>query len=508
MAHFVHRAFVGEPFGLHVGAAERTRRGAGANVARAAVAYVELEPVRGRIARREVARHDAGLAPVARDDAELAPVLALDDDLEQTAVERYPRRRFHLPQRLAQPLPLERFRTVVAVRVVARALQDGVGHPRAARLAHAGVVAAAAEAPQALRAFAVARERELRRLVPDVDHVETVARFAAAVHAGRQRRTAFDRAVRLDAHRVLARGAALKVDVAGAVAAQLALVRPEIADIVGELQLDAVANRAPAQRCELGHRLAHAVRLDQHLPALAGAAHGHGHAHHPGFDSGVDQHVEQIVELLEGPFGDRGVDAGRQTELARAPQRGDARVERAAHAAQLVVPVGHAVDRDAEPFEPGVLGRAQPLVVEVAPAALHRAVDPGGADRRDDLREVTAQIGLTADQRDLARAERLQIRHDLQALVRRELARAFAARARAAVPAFEIARQRDLPNDVHRAVRRPIGRGDVPIRPRRIARHAHFAWCCNFARPFTSSARADWTSEACSAGISLLRWCV
>src|SRR6202035_405882 len=111
------------------------------------------------------------------------------------------------------------------------------------------VVAAPAEPPQTPRARPVAGERELRALVPDVDQAH-VARAAAAVDARRQRRAAFDRAVGFDAHRVLAGRAALEADGAAAVAAHLTPERAEVADVVGELELDAVANRAPPQRGE------------------------------------------------------------------------------------------------------------------------------------------------------------------------------------------------------------------------------------------------------------------
>ena len=118
-----------------------------------------------------------------------------------------------------------------------------------------------------------------------------------------------DRAVRFDAHHVLAARTAAVVHLAAAVAAQLRLVRPEVADVVGDMHLHAVAARAPVQRAELGHQLAHPGRLDQHLPAFARASHRHGHADRPRRDARVDEHVEQRVEIVDRAVRDRRVHA-------------------------------------------------------------------------------------------------------------------------------------------------------------------------------------------------------
>src|SRR5262249_28873809 len=77
----------------------------------------------------------------------------------------------------------------------------------------------------------------------------------------------------------------------------------------------------------------------------------------------------------------------------------------------------------------------------------------GGSDaaRRegaDDREEAIVEVRLAADQHDLARAERGELRDDAERLVRRQLAVARATGARAAVRARVVARERQLPHDV------------------------------------------------------------
>src|SRR6185503_9278590 len=65
------------------------------------------------------------------------------------------------------------------------------------------------------------------------------------------------------------------------------------------------------------------------------------------------------------------------------------------------------------------------IVGQVAAPRLEVAVHPVGADSPDDLDPVVAQVGLAADQRDLAGPQPGERLDDAQALRRRELASLF-----------------------------------------------------------------------------------
>jgi hypothetical protein len=86
------------------------------------------------------------------------------------------------------------------------------------------------------------------------------------------------------------------------------------------------------------------------------------------------------------------------------------------------------------------------------------------ADGADDLQPVAAHERLAADERDLAGAQRRQLAHHAQRLLRRQLVGARLARSRAAVMALEVARERDLPYHVHGHQAAHVGFGDVAVR--------------------------------------------
>ena len=85
-----------------------------------------------------------------------------------------------------------------------------------------------------------------------------------------------------------------------------------------------------------------------------------------------------------------------------------------------------------------------------AAAGLQPAPDAGIGHRLDDVEPVAAQIGLAADQADLARAERGELGDDRADLVQRQLVAARLAGARAAMRAAQIAGEGQLPDDMDR----------------------------------------------------------
>ncbi len=72
-----------------------------------------------------------------------------------------------------------------------------------------------------------------------------------------------------------------------------------------------------------------------------------------------------------------------------------------------------------------------------------------GADGADQLQPVLAQVGLAADEGDLADAEFGHLAHEIESFVGAQLIGARVACTRAAVAAGEVAPERDLPDSVN-----------------------------------------------------------
>ena len=106
-----------------------------------------------------------------------------------------------------------------------------------------------------------------------------------------------------------------------------------------------------------------------------------------------------------------------------------------------------------------------------AAAGLEPASDAGVRHRPDDVEPVAAQIGLAADQADLARAERGQLGDDRADLVERQLVAARPAGARAAMGAAQIAGEGQLPDDMDRMAAPPVELRADPDRLRAGRRH-------------------------------------
>ncbi|MBK8591944.1 MAG: hypothetical protein IPN77_23080 [Sandaracinaceae bacterium] len=145
----------------------------------------------------------------------------------------------------------------------------------------------------------------------------------------------------------------------------------------------------------------------------------------------------------------------RGRDAARGGHRG---VEGPTASALRVVGLAEAIDGDAHGADAGVLRGAHHLVVETeAPRgdAHHHAVRNEGAR---DHQPVGPQVGLAADERDLAHLRIGQLLHHVEGLLGAQLAAARGASAAPAVPAAEVARERELPHRIDR-----VRRGEVVV---------------------------------------------
>ena len=117
----------------------------------------------------------------------------------------------------------------------------------------------------------------------------------------------------------------------------------------------------------------------------------------------------------------------------RVAQRSKRQLVRARDAAHLVMDLLKPVDRDPDPLQTRGRGLGEPLLRQVAAAALETAFHSGGPDRRDDLQPVLAQIGLAADQADVAGAELGHLGDEVEGFSRAQLVAAPASGARSAM---------------------------------------------------------------------------
>src|ERR1700722_3505573 len=160
----------------------------------------------------------------------------------------------------------------MAVRIVPGLAEGDEARPRASAHPLFGVVAGLAVAPEVARR-AGARVAERLAALPDVLE-RRVADIAARPRGGWQRRAPLDGAIGLDAERRAARAARAAVP-AVFVAAQDALVRPEVADVVARPQAHAELVAARLDRCQERKELQQIVGLKQDLGLVGRAAHRH-----------------------------------------------------------------------------------------------------------------------------------------------------------------------------------------------------------------------------------------
>ena len=88
-----------------------------------------------------------------------------------------------------------------------------------------------------------------------------------------------------------------------------------------------------------------------------------------------------------------------------AAQRRQGELLRSGYAPHPVMGRADAVNRNADARESGGSGTRNALFADVKAAGLQVAPHAGSANRGDNLKPVLAQIGLAADQADVARAE-------------------------------------------------------------------------------------------------------
>src|SRR3954451_18090936 len=351
---------------------------------------------------------------------------------------------------LAQPALFELKSAIVAVRVVAGAAEEGIGGPGAAAAADLGVIAGAAVPPEVLHR-AQAAEMDRRARIPDLLQRE-IADVAARVADGGEKRAPLDGAVRLQNDNRLAGAATGPVAVLLPRAAPEVLVGAEITDVVAGDHQQAAVHPLVVETRQQGHELEELVGLEQEPVVVHGVAHGHRELKLPVRGARRDDPVQDRRELLHRAGADLGVDAGPQPRRLGVPQGLDRHLIRAGDAADLVVQLRQAVDRDAEPLQAGLDRLLDAGGRQVPGAALHGAIDAVAAYGADDLRPIPPQVGLAADQADLPGAQAGELIDDLEALFGAQLVGARPAGPGPAVLALEIAGERDLPDDVDRDV--------------------------------------------------------
>jgi hypothetical protein len=232
------------------------------------------------------------------------------------------------------------------------------------------------------------------------------------------------------------------------IAAQHALVRAEVADVVAGPEPHAELVAALLQVGEERKELEQLVGLQEDVGLVGRAPHRHGELDLPAVDAERADHLEDGGQVRHGEPIDLRVARDAHAGVAQEAHGIDRRSIRPLHAAQTIVDDLVAVDRDARAVEPGLLRRRDALAREPAAARGGRHDHPAATDGADDVEPIVAEIGLAADERDLLDAEVRHLVDEVETLGGGELLGALVAGARAAVPAGEIALQRDLPHGV------------------------------------------------------------
>ncbi len=403
----------------------------------------------------------------------------LEDQSPAGEVEGLAGRGADLLEALAQAGGGEGAGAVVAHRVVAGAPQDRVRHPGAARPAAGFVIAAAAKAPGP---FLDRRPDARLHRRPDLGE-RRVADVAAAIFAFVQRRAALDRAVGFDRQAGL--GGAAAVPISGLVGHRPpeVLVRSVIADIVAGEEAEAGPPPLLEQPRQGIVDLGDLPGLEDEIGLLGGVAGGHGQLDLPQPRAGRVDLVERLLDHRRGQPVDLGVAARNDAGAGQLRDRRQRLAETAGDAAQPVVHLFGAVDRDAGAGQ-ARRHRRLDLGAGQGPApGLQAAADAGVGHRLDDVEPIAAQIGLAADQADLPRAEHGEVRDHRADFVERELVAARAPGARAAMGAAQIAGERQLPDDMDGMAARAVERRAHPHRlvAGGLARHQRVIISCRCA---------------------------
>jgi predicted N-acyltransferase len=335
---------------------------------------------------------------------------------------------------------------VVAVGVVAGLAQQYMGGPGTPRAAGVGVVTGAAEAPEVIDG-AVAGEAQGGGLLPDLAEA-VVADVAADVIGGGERGAALDVAVGLDAEGGATGPAGGHVS-SRQRAPEQGLVGAKVADVVAGPDADPSLVGAALEASEEGHQLEHLVGLEQQIGLVDGAAHGDGDLDLPRVDLALDQPLKDLGDLVKVVAEELGVGGYRDAGGLQVVEGLHGRVVAALDAADPVVSVAEPVDRDADALDPCLPGLAGPLGGEGPAAGGDATLHPVAAHRACDLGPVVAKVGLAADQRHLLDPQLGHLPDQVEGLLRRQLVGPRPPRPGAAVPAGEVAAQRDLPDRVH-----------------------------------------------------------
>ena len=198
------------------------------------------------------------------------------------------------------------------------------------------------------------------------------------------------------------------------------------------------------------------MRLQEQRGVIDRVSHRDGQLHLPVFGAGRDDFVEYLRQLRHRQRIDLGIDAGLDADVAYVLDGADRLIVAARHSPDEIVQIAQAVDRDADRAHPCGIGRRDPLLGQAPGAGLHAAVNAKPGDFRGDLQPVAAQIGLAADQRDFPGSGGRELANDVDAFGRRQFVRAPLSGPRSAVTAFQVAGERDFPDDMDRHVGTPV----------------------------------------------------
>ena len=110
-----------------------------------------------------------------------------------------------------------------------------------------------------------------------------------------------------------------------------------------------------------------------------------------------------------------------------------------------------AVDRDAHAVHARGFGLLRAFGVHATATSGHRGRNAKALELAYDVQPILPQVRFTADERRFAHAELGHLPHQIQTLRGAQLTTAFVPRARAAMPAGQIALEGDLPDCVNGA---------------------------------------------------------
>jgi hypothetical protein len=187
--------------------------------------------------------------------------------------------------------------------------------------------------------------------------------------------------------------------------------------------------------------------LQKPIGVFGRASHGHRELHLPRGEAALQQQVQHAIELGEAQAVHLGVHRDGDARRRQMVDRGHGGVEASRQGALRVVRGTDAVERDRYAVDPCVPGHARALGGDAAATGRHRAEHPRASYGGGDDVPVVAQVRLAADERHLSGAHLRELVDQRERLLGAQLSGTRAPRARSAVPACEIAAERQLPHD-------------------------------------------------------------